>query len=141
MWPLKLWYGVIRIVSWLIVLGFGLAALSLVLHQIGFWLKYAVWQLYSIGEALRDLGFVIPPSPALGVQKIIEYILSLPTLAGELIILACFGATTVWAQVCLEGNGLVPVSSTAQTRQRRPSSETRPYRPASWCRGPRRSCR
>ncbi len=98
MWLEKLWYKAIKMVSGLGAGGFGLVGVVIVLQQIVKWLKYAIWEPYTIGNAVLDWGLPLPYTPnMLGVQKIIDEILSWPAIVAYILLtIGCF-VVFVWA--------------------------------------------
>lgn len=99
MWLEKLWYKAIKMASALAGWGFGLVGVVKVFVQIANWLKYAIWQPYTIENVLYDWGVPRPFTPnMLGVQKIIDQILLWPGIF--LYILLAIGCTFVfvWAE-------------------------------------------
>ena len=98
MWLDKLWYRAIKTVSALAGWGFGIIGVLIVLMQVVKWLKHAIWEPYTIGNALHDWGLPDLYTPnMLGVQKIINEILSLPGIVGYMMLAAGCMGVLVWA--------------------------------------------
>jgi hypothetical protein len=68
---------------------------GIVFGQATTWLKTAVWEPYTIADALRDWGVSLPYTPhLLGVQKIIDGLLLWPAAVGYAAI--CAGGLAIW---------------------------------------------
>jgi hypothetical protein len=76
-------YGKLGAVFVLAVTGLLLGAGAKLIGQSVFWLKNGYWEPYSILSLLRDLSVDVPSTPnLLGVQKMIDDVLSWPALVG-----------------------------------------------------------
>lgn len=95
----KLWYKAIKIASALAGWGFAIVGAVIVFQQVAGWLKYAIWQPHSIGDALLDWGLPLPYTPEmLGVQKIIDEILSWPAFVAYIVLAIGCTFVFVWAE-------------------------------------------
>jgi hypothetical protein len=93
-----LWYTVLRVVLSLAFWGFALVAGGILFNQSLVWLKTATWVPYTISENLHDWGFPYPYMPQmLGVQKIVDGILSWPASLGYFSLAVAVGVAWVWA--------------------------------------------
>jgi hypothetical protein len=98
MWLEKLWYKALRVVFAILFWGFALGAGGIILNQTLVWLKTAIWVPYTIVETLHDWGFSYPYMPQLlGVQKIIDAILSWPASLGYFTLAVAVGYVWAWA--------------------------------------------
>jgi hypothetical protein len=71
------------------IVGWGslIIVIGIVFGQVTAWLKTAVWEPYTIADALQGWGAPLPYTPhLLGVQKIIDKLLSWPAVVGYLAI-------------------------------------------------------
>jgi len=84
-------------------------------NQVLKWVKFAIWVPYTIRQALYDLGSPIPSMPhLLGVQKIIDAVLSWPAVVG------CFGITLLSVFIVgLAVSRLDEIESQERAEQRR----------------------
>jgi hypothetical protein len=83
----KIWYKTLRLVFGLAAFGFGLAAAAVIYEQVTLWLKTAVWVPRTIGDHLiqSEMGYPILQN-WLGVQKIIDQVLSWPASVGYFLV-------------------------------------------------------
>ena len=110
----KLWYKVIATLFGLTGAGFALIGAAIVVGQTVTWLKHAIWEQHTIGDALHDWGVPALFMPnMLGVQKILDHILSWPSIVGYIVLaIGCF-AVAGWA-----GEQLSSIESKEREAQR-----------------------
>lgn len=79
MWLEKLFYRTAILVAALLALAFGLVTIGVVFGQVTGWLKYAVWQPFTVADALHEFGIPRPYTlQLLGLQKLIDNVLDWP---------------------------------------------------------------
>jgi hypothetical protein len=94
----RFWYATVRTCAGLIVAVAASIAAAILFTQTVGWLKTAVWNGYSIREALRDKGLPEPTTQLLGLQKIIDTLLGWPVATLCVAAALAFGYIWLWAE-------------------------------------------
>jgi hypothetical protein len=85
----KHFYQATRLVAGVLVVAFAMTGAAKLADQIVTWLAFAVWQPFTIGDALRFWSIPAPHTPEiLGLKRITEAVLSWPGIPAYLL-LAC----------------------------------------------------
>jgi hypothetical protein len=92
----------------LIAAGAAISGAVILYTQAAGWLKTAVWNGYSIREALWDLGLPEPTTQLLGLQKIIDTVLGWPTVG--LCVAAALAFAFIWLSAGEAEDKLAPKS-------------------------------
>jgi|KBSSwiStaDraftv2_1062776.scaffolds.fasta_scaffold118799_4 hypothetical protein len=99
----RVWLIAVQIAATIIGWGSLFIGGVIVFKQLTTWLKTAVWEPYTIADALRDLGLNYPYTPdLLGVQKIIDGLLLWPAALAHAVIWAVGLAVVGFVAVKLE---------------------------------------
>ncbi len=83
----KHFYQATRLVAGLLVVVFAMTGAAKLADQIVTWLTFAVWQPFTIADALRFSSIPAPHAPAIiGLQQITEAVLSWPGIPAYLLL-------------------------------------------------------
>ena len=113
----KRFYQAGRIAAGLLVVVFTMTAAAKLADQVVTWLTFAVWQPFTIADALRFWSIPAPHAPKiLGLHQITEAILSWPGVPAYLLLAAA--CLFVFARIDREIDKLSRKSASANSRRR-----------------------
>jgi hypothetical protein len=93
------WYRLVKWLTGLAAAYFGLA----VLEHTGSWWKTGIWTPFTIADLLIEWNLPLPKAPNyIGLDKIVEYLLSFPGVFAYVAVLCCLVAILGWANAGLD---------------------------------------
>jgi hypothetical protein len=99
----KFWYRTIKIAAAIVGWGAVIISAAILFYQIATWLKTAIWEPYTIADALKDWSVPLPYAPhLLGMQKILDKLLSWPSIVGYAVIAVGGMIIFVWVKASLD---------------------------------------
>ena len=95
----KVWYKLATSLTGLLAAFFGLAAVMSIVEQANKWSMTGVWTTITIADLLMAWGLTRPETPSyIGLQKIIDEVLTWPGIVANAILCFVFISLWVWAK-------------------------------------------
>src|SRR6516225_5675339 len=95
----KVWYKLVTSLTGLVAAFFGLAAVMSIVEQANKWSITGVWTTITIADLLMAWGLTRPETPSyIGLQKIIDEVLTWPGIVANVILCFVFMSICVWGK-------------------------------------------